>query len=548
MRKSYHSSKGQWFIISAVMATGVFLAISGLFKTYNMIDTSENARMSEDYYFSNVREQFNSVVAQTPCTSDNTVLSRNLREFKAFSEKSMAEMGYLLYLNYSLTGCTVSGNGILLASSRMAICQNVRVADVLPNVSLTCGSVSVSGGGGSSPLFMTVNGGRLMLGSNTYFIKGANYVGGRYISQFVFDGTYEQYNSFQIFHDYNEAAIESELQLMKNRLGINTIRLLTPTRGWMQANVQYHGWDPWFNADGTINPLYLNRIKAISAVAERNGIKIQLELLHNVQLWEMTGNDLAGPGSANETFFSNYVRSVVSQLRDDDNIISYEIGNEMLVNSNVNYWTENWYDREVISFIRRMIGVIRANDPNHLITTSEYVGPMYAPYTTAWWWPSAEFVNIADVDNLNGGTPYSLYSLVDYVSPHFYYNVTTDLNAAVDAVRLRSTKPVVMGEFGYQTTGVTVMPDLALQSNYFSNLVTYSRTSGLSGYQAWAPMPVFVLRPGTYSIGSVNPVSGYPIITLNGPPIRLIDYYDRRWELLDYNLQVTPAGAVFFAS
>jgi hypothetical protein len=154
MRKSYLSgktmettnrrkptSKGQWFILSAVMATGVFLAISGLFKTYNVIDTSESARINEDFQFFNIRDQFNNVVAQTPCTGDNTELSKNLREFKAFSERSASEMGYLLYINYSLTNCAVTSTGILLASNRMVLCQNVRVADILPGVQLTCRNV-----------------------------------------------------------------------------------------------------------------------------------------------------------------------------------------------------------------------------------------------------------------------------------------------------------------------------------------------------------------------------------------------------------------------
>ena len=45
------SSKGQWFFISAVIASGIFLSISVIFKDYFAVDSSA-ALSDEDFYFS----------------------------------------------------------------------------------------------------------------------------------------------------------------------------------------------------------------------------------------------------------------------------------------------------------------------------------------------------------------------------------------------------------------------------------------------------------------------------------------------------------------
>ena len=42
-------TKGQWFIISAVIATGAFLSISLVLKDFFVVDASNDARTREDF-------------------------------------------------------------------------------------------------------------------------------------------------------------------------------------------------------------------------------------------------------------------------------------------------------------------------------------------------------------------------------------------------------------------------------------------------------------------------------------------------------------------
>jgi len=130
--------KGQWFLISAVVASGVFLALSALFKSYFVVDPAFTARHNEDFYFNNVREQFNNVISASDCTS----MDRNLREFRAFTQRELGNMGYFLFMNYTFDcNAKTSKLGLLVASPNMLICQNINVKDIFDptvKIDLTC--------------------------------------------------------------------------------------------------------------------------------------------------------------------------------------------------------------------------------------------------------------------------------------------------------------------------------------------------------------------------------------------------------------------------
>jgi hypothetical protein len=133
MPKSFLSgknSKGQWFLISAVIVSGAFLAISVLFRGYYEIDTSLIAKYNEDYHFQNIKEQFNNIVQVSDCTN----MEKNLKEFVYFAEQSMQERGYLLFINYTIyyidDSCIVR-RGFLLASEKAVIYENINPSDVI---------------------------------------------------------------------------------------------------------------------------------------------------------------------------------------------------------------------------------------------------------------------------------------------------------------------------------------------------------------------------------------------------------------------------------
>lgn len=132
----FSSSKGQWFLISAIMATGVFLVISGLFKTYLAQDSSPGVRANEDYFFDNIKGQFNEV-KKSSCAD----IDKNLRDFRSFVTREMASHGYLFYMNYSSTGCSISNPSMFIASERYVICQNLDAKAIVPQVEVNCAKV-----------------------------------------------------------------------------------------------------------------------------------------------------------------------------------------------------------------------------------------------------------------------------------------------------------------------------------------------------------------------------------------------------------------------
>lgn len=419
--------------------------------------------------------------------------------------------------------------------------------------------------------FVKVSGKNLMVNGQVYRFKGANYLGGRYINPFIKDDKgFEHYNLEQIFHDFNEAEIEKELQFLKNALGVNTIRQLTPSKDSFRQFVKWHFWDPWFMLDGSINPIYRDRLVRLIDIAGRNGIRVELELFHNIgsagsSEWKCKENEAWGlctkpletyvaenvrfvaPGSPGEQFYLTYLRSLIPVLKDHPAILAYEVGNENLLYSPINYWQHSYFEERMLSFIKRMITEIRVLDQNHLITTGEVVPPPGGQYATAWHWPAPEFALISDVDNLNGGQPYSLYSLVDYISPHFYLKAN-EVDAAASLIKGKSAKPVAMSEFGYLSDDLMRPPPGDLQVQYFQAIGAAIKTYRLSGAFVWDPLPIVDLKPGTYRLDSErppwDPTKDHPIVVLFGPPERKIKFIDLAFKLFDENLLPNAAAKV----
>lgn len=137
-------SKGQWFIISAVIAVGAFLSISLVMKDFFVVDTSDVARIDEDFHFWNVQEQFSAAVVRSDCAS----LDNNIKEYNAYSKKELAKKGYFLHTDYEICECTEDdpstgtsrtrnvASGFLVASENVALYTNnidpSTVADHLP--------------------------------------------------------------------------------------------------------------------------------------------------------------------------------------------------------------------------------------------------------------------------------------------------------------------------------------------------------------------------------------------------------------------------------
>jgi|GEM_PF-7041743 len=128
--KGVSSSKGQWFLVSAVLATGAFLAISFLFRTYFASDSSIVARTSEDFYFSNLRDQLDYLAARNCPAGD---FYGDFSELKEASNRILSALGYAVRMDVVSFDCAQNPAyklKLLVASSRFVVCQNYDQAEV----------------------------------------------------------------------------------------------------------------------------------------------------------------------------------------------------------------------------------------------------------------------------------------------------------------------------------------------------------------------------------------------------------------------------------
>ena len=93
--------RGQWFIISAVVASSIFLGMSLLLKDYFDVNSAETARTNNAFYFNSIQEQLDNVVRNTPTKSGCINLTTNLAELKWVVEKELAAKGVFARVEYN---------------------------------------------------------------------------------------------------------------------------------------------------------------------------------------------------------------------------------------------------------------------------------------------------------------------------------------------------------------------------------------------------------------------------------------------------------------
>lgn len=98
--------KGQWFIISAVVASSIFLGLSFLLKDYFVLDSSDAGKINNDFFFYNINNQLDSIVQNTVTIAGNCVnLTTALDEFKTIAERDLAAKGLFLRIDYTIVQC-----------------------------------------------------------------------------------------------------------------------------------------------------------------------------------------------------------------------------------------------------------------------------------------------------------------------------------------------------------------------------------------------------------------------------------------------------------
>lgn len=131
MPRSSQLSKGQWFIISAVVMSGVFLVISSMLKVSFGVDPSDVGRRDEGFYFNNIKEQISNI--ESKCLSGGD-MPRDMKEFAEFSRRSMESRGYFFFMNYTINGCSAESVGLMVASEKGFFYQNLDPNEVVPGI------------------------------------------------------------------------------------------------------------------------------------------------------------------------------------------------------------------------------------------------------------------------------------------------------------------------------------------------------------------------------------------------------------------------------
>lgn len=92
--RRFSAPKGQWFLISAVIASGIFLAISILLRDYFAVPAASTG--PEQLYLDGIRSNAISVVKKECARQGGSLTDReNLTEYIHFATQQLGSMGYL---------------------------------------------------------------------------------------------------------------------------------------------------------------------------------------------------------------------------------------------------------------------------------------------------------------------------------------------------------------------------------------------------------------------------------------------------------------------
>ena len=104
--------KGQWFIISAVVVSSVFLGISLVLKDYFVVDSSSPAKTADIFYFKSINVQLDNIIKNTVTDDHPTCinLSTNLNELNATAVNVLASKSIFYYLKYNIKSCDTTND------------------------------------------------------------------------------------------------------------------------------------------------------------------------------------------------------------------------------------------------------------------------------------------------------------------------------------------------------------------------------------------------------------------------------------------------------
>lgn len=280
--------------------------------------------------------------------------------------------------------------------------------------------------------FVQVQGDQLVLDGQVVRVKGSNYYPKNHYWQ-------------KMWPEWDPPQIQTELDLLQG-LGGNTIRVLIPYA---------HGWT---DANGNVNPTYLNQLADLVGWCAERGMRPILTLFDWHAEW-------APAGSAQEARDLLYLTTLVNRFRDDARVLLWDVKNEP-DNPLYGGWDDVPANYAKIDWLERMTLAIRALDPNHPI------GIGMTTYTNNYY-------------GINGK---STHSFVDVILFHNYNAPDTlrQINEQKNWNQTYGPRPILLEEGGWPTNPA-YNPDFteANQLSYYQQVMPVVRDSGISGFVQW---------------------------------------------------------------
>ena len=213
-----------------------------------------------------------------------------------------------------------------------------------------------------------------------------------------------------------------------------------------------------------------------------------------------------------QRFYQPFVEKVVGHFKDHPNIFAWEVGNELSL-ANIAGMTDEEKARTIADFMRRLARVIRASDPNHLITTG-------MTSTAKAWMPAHNVALRAH-----------LYELFDFVTIHYPYDKPNPFgpnDADADLARNVLRKPFIIEEdlvcqSGFEAHQGSIQAGCeacADRSHCFRHRLTQwmgdgaSSGRGASGYMIWGFDGAHINDDDPGGIGPKNPSDRIQLRTL----------------------------------
>lgn len=242
------------------------------------------------------------------------------------------------------------------------------------------------------PGFVTIAGNRLEQHGQQITLKGTNYYPAEHPWGFMWT-------------EWDGPAVDRDLARARRELGINTIRVLVP----------YRTFEGWTDGKGNIPPQMIDRLRQLIQLAGHHQLKVIVTLFD----WH---DSIAAPGSIEESYDLRYLRTIVDVFKDDDRVLAWDLHNEP---DNYGSWLGG-NAPAVVDWLGRMADAIRVLDQRHPITVG--VGRF-----ESLWQSSPGGRTIAEIS--------------DIISVHEY--TPGNLTKIAESIRGRTTKPVLLEEFGW---------------------------------------------------------------------------------------------------